>query len=224
MDAVPQAGLLTAFPVGAAAIGAGAAAFRQPQPATMSAVQHFAAGVVVAAVVGEVLPDLRDRQHWGWAVIGFGFGVVLMLALGAYGRSLDRRRPAGTLAVAARAAVPMGLLSAVALDLLVDGVLVGLGSTLGSTQAVILTAALTIEILFLALSVQGDLVEAGLARFRAAGLSGALGIMTAVGAIASAAALGNAGEGDDRSHTRLRGGCSSLPGGRGTSRRGARGE
>lgn len=195
MDAVPQAALLTAFPVGAAALGASVAAFRQPRPATMSAVQHFAAGVVIAAVVGEVLPDLRDRQHWGWAVVGFGVGVVLMLTLGAFGRLLDRRQPSGTLAVAARAAVPIGLLAAVAVDLLVDGVLVGLGSTLGSAQAVILTAALTIEILFLALSVQGELVEAGLTRFRAAGLSGGLGLMTAVGAVGSAAALGNAGEG-----------------------------
>jgi ZIP family zinc transporter len=189
VNTIAHAGLLTVFPVAAAGVGACVAAVRRPTPALMSGVQHFAAGVVVAAVVGEVLPDLRDRGHWSWAVGGFVVGVALVLALGAWGRSLDRRPRA------AAAALPVGLVATVGIDLLLDGALVGLGASLGTAQAVILTAALTIEILFLALSVQGELAEGGLTPWRAAGLAAGLGLATGVGALLSAALLSGAGEG-----------------------------
>lgn len=43
------------------AVGAAALSVRaNPGPRLMSGVQHFAAGVVVAAVAGEVLPSLRE--------------------------------------------------------------------------------------------------------------------------------------------------------------------
>lgn len=200
MNTIAHAALLTTFPVAAAAAGAGAAALRSPGPRTMSAVQHFAAGVVVAALVGEVLPDLREEARWGWAVGGFLLGTAVVLALGAWGRMLDRpRRSAGTdagaVATGAALVLPVGLIATVGIDLLIDGVLVGLGATLGTTQAIILTAALTIEILFLALSVQGELAEAGLSPWRAAGVSAGLGLITAVGALGSAVLLGGSGPG-----------------------------
>jgi len=43
-------------------------------------------------------------------------------------------------------ALPWGLLVAVGIDLVIDGLLVGLGATLGSKQGLVLTVALTIEI------------------------------------------------------------------------------
>lgn len=201
MNTIAHAALLTTFPVTAAAAGAGIAALRRPGPRAMSAVQHFAAGVVVAALVGEVLPDLREEARWGWAVGGFLLGTAVVLTLGAWGRLLDRRsrtRRAAVVGVAATGvalALPVGLIATVAIDLLIDGVLVGLGATLGTTQAIILTVALTIEILFLALSVQGELAEAGLAPWSAAGVSAGLGLITAVGALGSAVLLGGAGTG-----------------------------
>lgn len=194
MNTIAHAALLTVFPVSAAGVGAFAAALRRPTPAFMSAVQHLAAGVVVAAVVGEVLPDLRDEGHWGWAVGGFSLGVAVVLALGAYGRRLDRPRESGGSSLAGTV-LPIGLIATVTIDLLIDGVLVGLGATLGTTQAIILTAALTIEILFLALSVQGELAERGLGEWRAARWSAGMGLAAGVGAMLSAALLGGAGAG-----------------------------
>ncbi|NNG38005.1 ZIP family metal transporter [Flexivirga sp. ID2601S] len=196
MANVANAALLTAFPVGAAALGAVIAAVRRPSGVVMSAVQHFAAGVVLAAVVGEILPDLDKEAQWSWAVAGFTLGVVVVLALAAWGRRLDARGKAGEAsdpARAARSALPIGLMVTVAIDLLIDGALVGLAATLSSTQAMILVGALTLEVLFLALSVQGELVQAGMTRWRAAGASGGLGLLTAVGALTAAVALGDAG-------------------------------
>jgi len=90
------------------------------------------------------------------------------------------------------APLPWGLLAAVGIDLVIDGLLVGLGATLGSKQGLVLTIALTVEILFLVVSVVAQLLEQGQQRARAAQLAGCLGLLTAVGALAGAALLGGA--------------------------------
>lgn len=154
MSLVVKAATLVAFPVAASAIGAVVAAVRPPGQRIVSGVQHFAAGVVMAALVGEIMPELRAEGHLVWTVVGFVAGAALVLALGAYGRHTEEenaeaarkgslRRQAVT--AAAAATLPIGMLGAMAVDLLLDGVLVGLGVRLGSTQGLILTVALTLE-------------------------------------------------------------------------------
>lgn len=83
MSAVAQAALLVSFPVAAGAIGSTVAAVRRPGPRLVSGTQHFAAGVVVAALAGELLPDLRHEGNLGWATAGFTAGVALVLSLAA---------------------------------------------------------------------------------------------------------------------------------------------
>lgn len=191
MGLVASAALLVAFPVGAAVVGSLVALVRPPGPRLVSGVQHFAAGVVMAAVVGEVLPDLRDQGHLPWAVTGFSLGVALMLALGAWGRRLESRE-AKPVRGRAGYVLPVGLLMTVGIDLVIDGELVGLGVTLGATQGLILTIAMTTEILFLSLSVIGELVDSGVPRARSALITIGLGLCTAVGAIGGAALLAGA--------------------------------
>jgi ZIP family zinc transporter len=205
MSLVAQAALLVAFPVLAATVGAIVAALRPPGPRVVSGVQHFAAGVVMAALVGEIMPELRAEGHLVWSVVGFVAGALMVLALGAYGRhneahargelpphnprfgSLRRQ----TVTAATAITLPVGMLGAVAVDLLLDGVLVGLGARLGATQGLILAVALTLEILFLGLSVVSELTEGGLSKRRAVLVCTGLGLMTAVGAIGAALFLGS---------------------------------
>ncbi len=190
-DAVAKAAVLVLFPAGAAAAGAALAAWRAPGKKVTSGVQHFAAGVVFAALAGEVLPDLRAEGHLPAVLAGFTVGVALLLALGAYSRRAETAA-AGPRAHPGAAALPLGLLAAVGIDLVIDGLLVGLGATLGDKQGLVLTIALTIEILFLAVSVVAQLLEQGQPRTRAALVAGSLGLATAVGAVAGAALLGGA--------------------------------
>lgn len=195
MSAVAQATVLVAFPVAASALGSIIAVLRRPGPRLVSGIQHFAAGVVVAALVGEVLPGLRQEGNLAWAVTGFTLGVALVLTLAAYGRRRDATAaPTGSVTGSAAVVLPLGLLVAVGIDLLIDGLLVGLGVTLGSTQGLILTIALTIEILFLSLSLAAELTDTGLSKARAALVCTGLGLITAVGAIGGAALLGGAGK------------------------------
>ncbi|BBY31516.1 ZIP family metal transporter [Mycolicibacterium sediminis] len=186
MSLVGQAAILVSFPVVASVIGSGIAAYRPPGPRVVSAIQHFAAGVVIAALAGEVLPDLRAEGHLGWAVSGFVCGVTVVLGLAAYGRRIDgRERASGSTSPR----LPLGLLVAVAIDLLIDGLLVGLGTRLGSAQALIITIALTLEILFLSLSLVAELTDRGLTAIRASAVCTGLGSITAVGAVGAAALL-----------------------------------
>lgn len=186
-SAIAQAALLVSFPVAAAIIGSVVSVLRPPGPKLTSAVQHFAAGVVLAALAGEILPDLRHEGNLGWAVAGFAGGTAVMLTLGALGRKLESKPKNATTAV-----VPLGLVIAVGIDLLLDGLLVGVSSTLGSKQGLIITIALTIEILFIGLSVTTSLNQTGLSRRRSVVISSGLGLTTALGAILGAALLSGA--------------------------------
>src|SRR5689334_6817657 len=70
-----------AFPAAAVVVGGIAASVRAPGPATRSAVQHFAAGVVFAALATELLPDVMHRRLPLVTIVGFALGVAAMLGL-----------------------------------------------------------------------------------------------------------------------------------------------
>ena len=136
--------MYTLIPAVAVVLGAAVAVWRRPSPAFASAIQHFAAGVVFAAAAGELLPDIKHRQS-AWAVIlGGAAGIVLMLLIKRLGEMSK-----GTL----------GLVVMVAIDIFIDGLVLGIGFAAGAKQGFLLTVALTIEVLFLGLSLTGELSE-----------------------------------------------------------------
>ena len=91
----------TLVPVLAALLGAIVAANSRPSPVAVSAMQHFAAGVVFAAAAGKILPDVMHGGSVRATVIGGALGVIAMLLV----RATEERAkgPAGLLA----AGVPM---------------------------------------------------------------------------------------------------------------------
>lgn len=201
MNLVAQAALLVAFPVVASVLGAIVGVLRPPGARFVSGVQHFAAGVVTAALVGEIMPELKAEGQLVWTVVGFVLGALLVLGLGEYGRRTEAaaeaektKRPTNIIATrvtgAALRTIPIGMLGAVVIDLLLDGVLVGLGVRLGAQQGIILTIALTLEILFLGLSVTAELMEGGMTKVQSVLTCAGLGLTTAVGAVGGAALLG----------------------------------
>lgn len=117
---------------------------RPPGRATLAAVQHLAGGVVFAAAAAEVLPGLKHAGAELAVAFGGGIGIAAMLAI----RWLDERMQGTT-----------GLLATVGLDVLVDGLVLGAAATAGERAGVLLTVALTLEVLFLGLSLAPELVE-----------------------------------------------------------------
>ncbi len=176
---------LVAFPVLAGVVGGAVAVLRPPAPAVVRGVQHFAAGVVMAAVAGEVLPQLRDRGPLWLVVIGFAAGVALLVGM-RYLEGGEKAQVAG--------ALPVGFLVVVGVDLFVDGLLVGTGAAVSTETATVITIALTVEVLFLGLSVALQLVSSGASRLVAASITAGLSLLVAGGAILGALVLGGAGD------------------------------
>lgn len=161
--------VFTAGPVLAAVLGAAVTAWRRPGPQLVSAIQHFAAGVVFAVAASEILPDLK---HTGaaWPVfIGGGIGILTMLAV----EALERRVQGAT-----------GLLVTVGVDLFIDGLVLGLAFLAGATQGLLLTIALTLEILFLGLTIAVAFRDGG--RLRPVWVTAAMVVLLPLGALLAA--------------------------------------
>ena len=107
-------------------IGGLLAFIKTPSKQVSSFTQHFAAGVVFAAVALELLPKLSE-VHNNWALsIGFILGVILMIGIkevtGGHEHSHDE---------APRKRLPWNLLIAIGIDLFIDGLLIGIALMAG---------------------------------------------------------------------------------------------
>jgi ZIP family zinc transporter len=107
-----------------------------------SNVQHFAAGVVFAAVAAELLPDVHTRAPVV-VVVGFAVGVAVMLGIHRLSKYVEKRDIGGKVSSAA------GLLITVSIDMLIDGVLIGVAFLAEAATGVLIAVALAIEVLFL---------------------------------------------------------------------------
>lgn len=162
--------LYALIPVGAVLIGALAAAWRQPGPKLVSAVQHLAAGVVFAAAAAEILPEVKHGGSLWATFIGGTLGVVVMLSI----KSLEGRWEG-----------PVGMVSAIAIDLFIDGLVLGLAFLAGAKAGVLLTIALTLEVLFLGLTVTSELGETIRSRGKIVVATVALALLLPLGTLAA---------------------------------------
>lgn len=132
---------------------------------------------VVAVVAVELIPDLlRDHQPVE-TVVGFAVGVVAMLAIRQFTESKQ-----GAEAEAAR--MPMGMLAGVAVDLLVDGLMIGIGFAAGSKEGRMLAIALAVELVSLGLATASSLTKRGITTRRSLVALSGLAIAFLVGAAA----------------------------------------
>jgi len=180
---VATAATLVAFPVLAGIAGSVLAMVRTPSAPLVAGVQHLAAGVVMAAVAGEVLPDLTERGSVGLVVAGFAAGVALLVIL----QRFEGDEPTTE-------AIPLGFLIVLGVDLFVDGLLVGAGAAVSTRTAVVLTIALTVEVLFLALAATLQLARARVGKLRAVLTIAGVCLLLAVGAILGSLLLAGAGD------------------------------
>lgn len=133
--------LYTLFPAAATLVGAAVALYRRPGDATMRIIHHFTAGIVFAAAATEILPDLKQQSPWA-VLLGGSVGVLLMLLVRRLGE---------------RAQGPVGFVAAVGIDIFIDGLVLGIAFAASAKAGLLLTLALTLEVLFLGLSIVGDL-------------------------------------------------------------------
>jgi len=179
--------LYALIPAATIILGGALAALRPPGPTVRSAVQHFAAGLVFAAVAVELLPDMMHERKPVAATIGFSLGVALMLLVKQLAAKLEKE-PAG-------AEPPVenrtGLLVTLGVDVLVDGLLIGVGFAAGAKAGVILTVALAVEVMFLGLAAAVALTESGASRLKIMSVCAGLAALMLAGAALGATFLHN---------------------------------
>ncbi len=163
-----QALSFTLIPFAAMIIGAFANVWFNPGPLLKSAVQHFAAGVVFAAAASEILPSLKhDGAAWSVFIGGIA-GILVMLMIKHF---------------SSRVKGPVSIAAITGVDILIDGLVLGISFAAGARQGLLLTIALTIEVLFLGLALSSKLAESMKSRWRVIGLTAAIGLGLPLGAL-----------------------------------------
>ena len=162
-----QAIAFTLIPVAAVLVGAVLAVARRPSEAFVSAMQHLAAGVVFGAAAVEILPQVMHEASPAATLIGGAIGIVVMLGL----KKLEERSKG-----------PVAMLGAVGIDIFIDGLVLGLAFVAGAKAGLLLTIALTLEVLFLGLTLVTELGESVRSKGRIVAIAGGIALMLPLGA------------------------------------------
>ncbi|MBP6006162.1 MAG: zinc permease [Rhodoferax sp.] len=171
--------MLMGIPALVALCGGVLAAIWTPSHATRSLIQHFAAGVVLAALAVELLPEISREHAPGLVLVAsFALGSLFMYALKLWTLRMEH---AANLSGAAKG-LSTGLLLATFIDVATDGFIIGAGFAAGGETGTILALGLSVELLFLGLA----LSSGATAGWRIVAISGALGLT-----VLSFALLGN---------------------------------
>lgn len=135
-------------------IGGMIAYLKPPGAALKSVILHFAAGVVFSVVAVELLPDMIKIHDAKSIVIGFSSGVAAMLLIKYFTGKIQPGTTFGE-----KNGLPWGVLIAMGIDLLIDGILLGIGFAAGQKEGVLLAVALALECLSLGIATVTSLSE-----------------------------------------------------------------
>ena len=171
--------LLMMIPAAVALLGGIIAAFWHPTAHARSLIQHFAAGVVLAAVAVELFPEI-ERTHAPGLVLAaaFAVGSLFMFGLKVWTHRLEK----------AAAGADRGLLLATFVDVAVDGFIIGAGFAAGGSTGLILAVGLSVELLFLSLALASDSRRG----WRIVAMSAALGVTVLLFAVVGSVLLAGA--------------------------------
>ncbi|HLR93376.1 MAG TPA: hypothetical protein VK053_02515 [Jiangellaceae bacterium] len=170
-----------------------AAVATRGQTSTLTSyVQHFAAGLIIAAATLDLLPEaLHLGANWP-LIIGFVLGTAFMLALRAllnrvgHGHSHGDEHGHVDAKTAVAAGVNLRLVVALAVVVLIDGAIIGVALSAGGAAALLIAIALSIELLFVAASTAGSTRAGGGSVGTAVGVGAFVAVMMPIGAVLGA--------------------------------------
>lgn len=158
-----------------------------PRAKARSAIQHFAAGAVLAAVASNVIPEAERLGTFAGILGGFAAGGLAMVGLKwvvvRWERGEKRKQEA-----------PVGLATAAAADTLLDGALIGAGFSAGEQLGALLAIALAIELFFLTLSVGSEFRKGKVKPWRAFAVTSGIAFLLLLGAAGASILLAGASE------------------------------
>lgn len=173
---------------GAGVVGGVVAFFWAPGVRARSAVQHFAAGVVIAAVATDLIPEVEKIGTPAGILVGFAVGGLAMIGLKWLVLKFEKFEKS-------RHKLPVGLAAAAALDTLIDGAIISAGFATAQPQlGPLLALALGLELFFLNLSVGSEFHKQKSQRWRGLGVTVLISSLLLVGATISFFVLRDAAE------------------------------
>jgi ZIP family zinc transporter len=161
---------------GAGIIGSVIALFWSPRAKIRSAIQHFAAGAVLAAIASNVIPEVERIGTLTGIIGGFVAGGFTMVGLKWIIVRLERKEKQGR-------KIPVGLAAAAAVDTFVDGVIISAGFSINPQLGTLLVIALALELFFLTLSVGVEFREGNYKPWQTLLVSSGIACMLLVGSL-----------------------------------------
>jgi zinc transporter, ZIP family len=146
--------LVMAIPAAVALAGGLLAAYWNPSRSARSLIQHFAAGVILAALAVEVFPEIGRGHIPAWVLVtSFALGSLFMYALKVWTTRMEAHEGA------AGSSIETGLVLATFVDVAVDGFMIGAGFSASGETGTILALGLSVELLFLGLALASDAIR-----------------------------------------------------------------
>ena len=181
----------SAFPyvliaTGAGFLGSVISLFWSPNTRIRSAIQHFAAGAVLAAVASNVIPEVERMGTLPGIVAGFVAGGFLMIVMKWLIVRFENKGNKKNL--------PVGLAAAAAVDTLIDGALISAGFSANQQLGALLAIALALELLFLTLSVGVEFRESKFGWWQTLAVTAGIASLFVVGAFGASFFLSDASE------------------------------
>lgn len=127
-----------------------------PNKAFIAMVQHLAAGIILAALMIEVFPEMRRTDMAQWIlIVAFVAGALFMYGVKMLGAYLER----GNEARAVQRRFNYGMIITIFIDAALDGLTIGAGFAAGQKVGLALALGLSVEMLFLAMSLISDTIK-----------------------------------------------------------------
>jgi ZIP family zinc transporter len=161
--------------------------FWSPNAWARSAIQHFAAGAVLAAIAANVIPEVERIGTFAGIVGGFVAGGLAMIGLKSVVVRLERSQKRG-------GGIPIGLAAAAAVDTFIDGTITSAGFSTDQQLGTLLVIALSLELFFLTLSVGAEFRRSNLNRWQSFAVTGGISLQFLLGAFAAGFFLADASE------------------------------
>lgn len=163
--------------VAAGLLGGIVSAYWSPNRKLTSYIQHFAAGIVIAAVSLKVAPDTVKADAPPLLLLGgFAFGGLVMIGVKWATMWIEKQQ-------SSRKRKPWGLTIAAAVDTAIDGAIIGAGFAVEERLGEILALALGLELLVLTLSVGASFRENKASRVITFAVTAGISLLLLVGAL-----------------------------------------
>lgn len=173
---------------GAGIVGGILAFFWAPGIRSRSAVQHFAAGVVIGAVASDLVPEVEKIGGPTGILVGFAAGGLVMIGLKWLVLKFEKREKA-------KHQLPIGLAVAAAIDTLIDGAMISAGFSTGQQLGGLLAVALAVELFFLNLSVGTEFHKQKSKHWQGLAVTTVIAVLLLLGSVAGFLVLRGLSEG-----------------------------